>query len=42
LNFSEKGSIFIEEPDEKRLYYGSREIFPEGWYRVNPPGTGNA
>ncbi|GHT67737.1 hypothetical protein FACS1894110_13800 [Spirochaetia bacterium] len=35
-------SVRLADPEERRLYHGNREIFPEGWYRVNPSGTGNA
>ena len=35
-------SVRLADPEERRLYYGDREIFPEGWYRVNPHGIGNA
>jgi hypothetical protein len=34
-------SVRLAEPDEKKLYYENREFLPEGWYRVNSPGTGN-
>ena len=30
------------DTEEKRLYYGERDLQASGWYRVNPGGTGNA
>ena len=29
-------SIRLADTDEKRLYYGERDLQATGWYRVNP------
>jgi uncharacterized DUF497 family protein len=34
-------SIRLADTDEKRLYYGERDL-QSGWYRVNPGRNGNA
>ena len=35
-------SVRLADMEEKRLYYGERDLQKAGWYRVNPGGTGNA
>ncbi|MDR1420391.1 MAG: BrnT family toxin [Treponema sp.] len=35
-------SVRLANPEEKRLYYGKRNLQASGWYRVNPGGNGNA
>ncbi|MDR2952351.1 MAG: BrnT family toxin [Treponema sp.] len=34
-------SIRLADTEEKRLYYGERNLQASGWYRINPGGTGN-
>jgi uncharacterized DUF497 family protein len=29
-------SLRLAEPDEKRLYYGDRNLYQTEWYRINP------
>ena len=35
-------SVRLADMEEKRLYYGERDLQAAGWYRVNPGGMGNA
>ena len=35
-------SVRLADMEEKRLYYGERDLQAAGWYRVNPGRTGNA
>jgi len=35
-------SVRLADMEEKRLYYGERDLQTSGWYRVNPTGMGNA
>ncbi|MCL2270949.1 MAG: BrnT family toxin [Treponema sp.] len=35
-------SVRLADIEEKRLYYGERNLQASGWYRVNPGGTSNA
>jgi uncharacterized DUF497 family protein len=35
-------SVRLADTEEKRLYYGERDLQATGWYRVNPGGAGNA
>ena len=35
-------SVRLADMEEKRLYYGERDLQASGWFRVNPRGTGNA
>ena len=35
-------SVRIADMEEKRLYYGERDLQATGWYRVNPGRNGNA
>ena len=34
--------LFMVYTEEKRLYYGERDLQASGWYRVNPGRTGHA
>ena len=29
-------SARIAEPFERRIYYGNRNTYPQGWHRINP------
>ncbi|MDR1174336.1 MAG: BrnT family toxin [Treponema sp.] len=29
-------SVRIAEPFERRIYYGNRNTYPQGWRRINP------
>jgi uncharacterized DUF497 family protein len=35
-------SVRLADAEEKRLYYGDRDLQETGWYRVNPGRNGNA
>jgi uncharacterized DUF497 family protein len=35
-------SVRLADPEERRLYYGDKDLQSAGWYRVNPGGNGNA
>ena len=35
-------SVRLADMEEKRLYYGERDLQAAGWYRVNPGRTDNA
>jgi len=35
-------SVRLADMEEKRLYYGERDLQSAGWYRVNPGRMGNA
>jgi len=35
-------SVRLADTEEKRLYYGDRDLQKTGWYRVNPGRNGNA
>jgi len=35
-------SVRLADTEEKRLYYGDRDLQEAGWYRVNPGRNGNA
>ena len=35
-------SVRLADAEEKRLYYGERNLQTTGWYRVNPGRTSNA
>ena len=35
-------SVRLADTEEKRLYYGERDLQAAGWYRVNPGRIGNA
>ena len=35
-------SVRLADVEEKRLYYGERDLQASGWYRVNPGRIGNA
>jgi uncharacterized DUF497 family protein len=35
-------SVRLADMEERRLYYGDRDLQPSGWYRVNPGGNEDA
>jgi uncharacterized DUF497 family protein len=35
-------SVRLADTEEKRLYYGERDLQASGWFRVNPTGNSNA
>jgi len=35
-------SVRLADTEEKRLYYGERDLQASGWYRINPGRNGNA
>ena len=35
-------SVRLADTEEKRLYYGERDLQAAGWYRINPGRAGNA
>jgi uncharacterized DUF497 family protein len=35
-------SLRLADAEEKRLYYGERDLQAVGWFRVNPEGNGDA